>query len=150
MQRHHDHNDPIDDAFDALLAKAMAAYVAKQARLTDAEGAWHYDLVTGAFRLGADAYGFTPIATYVPERSSWLWGWANDAFPPLARERSARLKRLAQKTHYQIFNTAGFAVRREEIDELCALALHELEGLFVFKAKDQSPWMFLVIEEQSS
>ena len=33
-----------------------------------------------------------------------------------------------------------------DIDELCALALHELNGRAVFKVKDREPWVYYIVD----
>ncbi len=154
MRRHPEHNDEFDRAFDALLATAFDEYLRKQsAALIDNESTkWHYELETCTFTfkrffLFRRKFTLTPIATYLPSKSSWLWAWANDSLPPLARERSARIKTLTEKTKYKIFTSPQFDVTSEEIDELCALALHHLDGSSLFKVKSSEPWLYLVLHE---
>jgi hypothetical protein len=91
-------------------------------------------------------YSVTPIATYLPEEEEWAWAWANDAFPSRSRRKSARIKELSLKTGYNVFATPCFRASATDIDELCALALQELDGLAVFKVKDQKPWSLYVVE----
>jgi hypothetical protein len=155
VHRCEEHNDEVDRAFDALLERCMADY----RNMQDALGAelsgharWHYDFdcCTLAFSGGTMAprtLPITPIATYLPSVRNWCWAWANDALPPLAREKAVRIKDLARKTQYRVFEIPSVDIACEEIDELCALALHELGGRGVFKVKEDDPWKFMVIDK---
>jgi len=154
MHRHKDHKDSLDAEFDALLQRALEAYRLKQ----DAFGAvvaqfgqWNIDNEQSTLEFsGAEGqsciYSVTPIATYLPEEEDWAWAWANDAFPSLSRSKSSRVKELSPKTGYQVFATPHFRASAVDIDELCALALQELNGLAVFKVKDQEQWSLYVVE----
>jgi hypothetical protein len=154
MRRHDRHTDSIDQAFDRLLEVAVAQYAEKQRameRRLAPFSRWQLDLTACTLHFSGDGrdpeiLAVTPIATYIPASNNWLWGWANEQVPEAARQKSSRLKLLTGKTQYRIFETASFNVTAEEIDELCALALKELTGQAVFKAKDSAPWLFLVIE----
>jgi len=154
MRRHSHHNDPIDRAFDDLLAAALCDYRQKQEKLA-AELAilsrWQWDLeaCTIAFEgdgIEARTYAMTPIATYVPSTSNWHWAWGNTVIPEAARVRSARLRAIAEKTQYRIFDSPVFKATLEETDELCAMALRELGGRGVFKDKEGEPWLLLGLE----
>ena len=153
MRRHERHTDAVDQAFDQLLQIAVREYSEKQKameRQLARFSQWHVDLEAPRLTLskGSDAHtlSITPIATYLPDSSNWLWAWANDQIPETARHKSAQLKRLTDKTQYRIFVSPSFEVTGDEVDELCALALNELMGRAVFKAKDNEPWLFLVID----
>src|SRR6185503_13539966 len=89
---------------------------------------------------------FVPVATYLPSSESWAWVWANDAWPTLAREKSAALKQLTERTQYQVFSTPFFRAAPDEIDELCALAVKQLDASAIFKIKDQEPWLFVAVQ----
>ena len=154
MHRHKDHKDSLDAEFDALLQQALEAYRLKQ----DAFGMvvarfnqWNLDNEQSALEFSgvegeSCVYSVTPIATYLPEEEDWAWVWANDAFPSRARRKSARIKELSLKAGYNVFATPCFRASATDIDELCALALQELDGLAVFKVKDQKPWSLYVVE----
>jgi hypothetical protein len=153
MRRHERHTDAVDKAFDQLLEIAVREYSEKQKAMEPQLAKfsqWHVDLEAPKLTLskGRDAQTLpiTPIATYLPASSNWLWAWANDEIPESARHKSAQLKRLTDKTQYRIFVSPSFEVTAGEIDELCALALNELAGKAVFKAKNNEPWLFLVID----
>jgi hypothetical protein len=152
MKRHSHHSDNVDREFDALLASALNSYIAKQDELSgyiQKFESWNYDLEHCIFEFrGAitERFNLIPIGTFLPSKMNWCWAWANDVFPPLARNRSAVIKKLAQKTKCKIFGTPFFDITLNEIDELCALALLETGGRFVFKIKDAEPWLVLALK----
>lgn len=154
MHRHATHLGPIDDAFDRLSEHALAALRKKQTAFGEEVAeypVWNIDTdqCTLAFsRSSGDSLQFriTPIATYLATSENWAWAWANDAFPDEPRSRSARLRMLSAKTGYGVFESPSFRVAANEIDELCALALYQLEGVAVFKIKDREPWFLCVVE----
>jgi hypothetical protein len=55
---------------------------------------WFYEMADGSLTIGYTRFGMTPIGTSSAAHQSWLWAWANEAFPPVAKE-SARTCRLA-------------------------------------------------------
>jgi len=154
MHRHKEHGDSLDGQFDALLQRALEAYRLKQdafGALVAQFGQWNIDNEQRTLKFsGAEGqsctYSVTPIATYLPEEEDWAWAWANDAFPSLSRRKSFRIKELSAKTGYQVFATPYFRASAADVDELCALALQELNGLAVFKVKGQEPWNLYVVE----
>lgn len=154
MQTHETNRDIVDVAYDQLFEKAFASFRAKQIafseRLAD-YSSWNLneDECTISFlRPNGDSLGYrlTPIATYLHTLENWAWAWANDAFSAESRTRSARLKTLSIVTEHKIFETPSFQVEAQRVDELCALALHQLDGIAVFKVKDDDPWFFYVLE----
>jgi hypothetical protein len=154
MYRHKNHRDSLDAEFDALLLRALESYRLKQDAfevVVTRFSQWSIDDEQGTLEFSAaggqsSIYSVTPVATYLPEQEDWAWAWANDAFPSLSRSKSARIKELSLKTEYKIFTTPYFRASTTDIDELCALALQELNGLAVFKIKNQEPWSFYVVE----
>lgn len=154
MHRHTEHQDSIDEQFDALLRKALQEYIQKQEAFTQviaSFSSWSLseDTATLSF-TGASvetrSFRVTPICSYLPESENLAWAWANDAFSESARSRSAKIRELTAKTGYQIFEIPHFRANANDIDELCALALQALGGVAVFKAKGETPWVYYVVE----
>lgn len=154
MHLHRHHQDPVDARFAALLRIAMDAYRARQEAFSEAIAgfsAWNIDEEAATLTLIGDGgrtaavYQATPIATYLPASESLAWAWTNGAFPALSISRAARLKELAAQTGYQVFETPQLRASPGDMDELCALALQHLQGIAVFKAKGQEPWVCYVL-----
>ena len=154
MKRHDHHRDATDEAFDSFLKSAVAEYVEKQERFrrkTSAFPRWYIDIdsltLTFEGHSGESLVtSFVPVATYLPSLESWAWVWANDAWPVVARDKAAVLKQLTQTTQYQIFSTAFFRAAPDDIDELCALSVKQLDASAIFKIKDQEPWLFVAVQ----
>lgn len=154
MHLHRHHQDPIDARFAALLRVAMDGYRARQAAFSEAIAgfsAWNIDEEAATLTLTGDdgrmtrVYQATPIVTYLPALESLAWVWANDVFPALSRNRAAQVRELAAQTGYQVFETPQLRASPSDMDELCALALHHLQGIAVFKTKNQEPWVCYVL-----
>ncbi len=153
MHLHCHHQDFIDARFAALLRVAMDGYRARQATFSQAIAgfsAWNIDEKTATLTLTGDGgrtcvYQATPIVTYLPASESLAWSWANDVFPALSRNRAAQVRKLAVETGYQVFDTPQLRASPSDMDELCALALHHLQGIAVFKTKGQEPWVCYVL-----
>jgi len=153
MQRHFSHDDAIDRAFDARLARSVVALQSGQRRFQEEMlnfAQWHYDLEDCTLVLsgarGTRTYQITPVATYVREAKEWLWAWANDRFPDVARQRAQRLRELYVETHYRIFDLPAFDLAEEEIGEICALAVSHLGASGVFKCESDSAVLCLAVE----
>ena len=154
MKRHPEHHDAADDAFDALLREALGAFEQKQRVFTGAIehfSAWHIDEEAAMLRLtgsvGKEAhYRIIPIGTYLPESGSFAWAWGNEAFPEASRRNASRIQDLAARTGYAVFEMPQLHASPTDVDELCALALHPLNGAAVFKAKNSIPWVYYSVE----
>ena len=157
----HDAPDATDRAFDALLAGCTQVYAAQQAKLAATLSAytqWSVNEDMSELQLTpADAahavrhFRAVPVCTYLPDAQDFAWAWANDSlFTAAQREATQALQSLADVTGYGIFRRPHFGATPQELDQLCALALHQLQGLGVFKIKSQSPWICLVLFEPAS
>lgn len=153
MHLHRHHQDTTDARFADLLRIAMDGYRASQTAFSEAIAgfsAWNIDEEAATLMLTGEGgrarvYQATPIVTYLPASESLAWAWANEAFPALSRSRAARVKELAAETGYQVFETPQLRASPGDMDELCALALHHLQGVAVFKAKGHEPWVCYVL-----
>lgn len=154
MHRHSEHHDSADKSFDALLQESLSEYAQKQEAFTETIApfnSWHIDEEAASLSLTGDgkqdaSFQLTPIGTYLPESESFAWAWANEAFPESSRHKASRITELIGRTGYRIFEVPQFLATATDIDELCALALHVLNGSAVFKTKSNVPWVFYVVE----
>ena len=157
----HAQGDATDRAFDALLAHSMQVYAAQQSKMAATMAAytqWTVNDDMSELQLtpadGAHAtrrFRSVPVCTYLPEAQDFAWAWANDSlFTAAQREAAQALQSLADVTGYSIFRRPHFGATPQELDQLCALALHQLQGLGVFKIKSQLPWICLVLFEPAS
>lgn len=155
MQRHSHHQDPLDAQYDRLRQSALDAYRAKQAafaRVLARFSQWRIDhesmnLHFTGTEVQTQTFQITPIGTYLPAQEDWAWAWGNDAFPEACRNRASRIQGLGAMTGYGIFETSHFRASLNEVDELCAFSLQVLNGVAVFKVKDDTPWVCYVVEQ---
>jgi hypothetical protein len=50
---------------------------------------WFYEMADGSLAIGYTRFGMMPRGTYSAAHQSWLWAWANEEFPPVAKESAA-------------------------------------------------------------
>ena len=152
MHRHADHKDSIDESFDLLLRRALDEYASRQEAFRQAIApfdSWLIDEDLATLSMTgpecSTTFPLIPVGTYLPASESFCWAWANEAFPEASRHNASRIKAMADRTGYGIFERAQFRASATDLDELCALALLALEGTAVFKQKSDTPWVFYVV-----
>lgn len=79
-----------------------------------------------------------PIGSYDPESGSWMWGWANEAFPDALRAKSARLRDLQAVTGFEMFGAEMVQIDEDMAWEIAAMALDLLgrQGVYCGPASD--------------
>lgn len=153
MKRHSEHQDASDGAFDALLASALSRFQAKQQnfleRLAGFES-WSIEdeestLVFASSGGEAERFRIVPVGSYLPDEEDWAWAWAEDAFSDACRREAARMKELSDQTGYPVFSLPSFKADREDVSQICALALHQFDGIGIFNVKSHTPWTYYVV-----
>lgn len=137
-----------DAQFSSFVAACSAEFAEKQSQFwprISGAGKWHYELADGSITFGVQRYPMIPIGTFSSQYQSWLWAWANEDFPVVARETSRRLQGLYDLTRFQVFRDPGFSVTPEEVDDLVAMAIHQLEAIGSFRCLSEGPTLYLAI-----
>jgi hypothetical protein len=146
--------DSLSDAeFSAFLASCRRQSALKQREFAEeVQGAsrWDYDMDNQTLSIGSVVYGMTPIGTYSPDHKTWLWAWANDAFPAAAREGSAEIQVLHGTTGFRVFIDPGIPCSAKDADDLVALAVHALDARAFFRCPSNDPTLFLAVHEPRS
>lgn len=91
---------------------------------------------------------FVPIGTYSPLSSTWLWAWANVTTLPRQREKSERLRELAELTGFVLFEDADtFELDEPMAWELAAVSVKHLgaKGCYRAPSSDGSHFGFLAL-----
>jgi hypothetical protein len=130
-----------DDEFFAFLDTCRKELDAKQAEfnaLLAAETQWHYDLNTGRFSVGECVFPITAIGTHNENLQTWLWAWANDAFPPAAREASSAIRSLYNLTGFKVFDVPGINASSLDAQDFTAFAIHTLEAIGFYRCPDEA------------
>jgi hypothetical protein len=139
-----------DDGFSVFLASCRNELTAKQETFQSRiQGAarWFYDMENGTLTIGKSQFGMTPIGTYSPPNNSWLWAWANQDFPTLAREASSRIQVLHTVTGFRVFVDPGIQASSADAQDFAALAVHALGAIGTFRCPSDGPVLYLAVHE---
>ena len=137
-----------DQQFFAFLDSCRQELAVKQTQFqqrTEKAGAWHYDLSRGFLTLGAERFPITPVGTHSSEQQSWLWAWANDAFPDVARDASKTLQFLHRITGFRVFLDPGIKASSKDAQDFTALAVHQLGAIGFFRAASGEAALYLAV-----
>jgi hypothetical protein len=140
-----------DEEFFAFLAACRDELAAKQAcfqqRIAGA-ARWAYEMADCSLTIGTERFRMTPIGTHSPEYQTWLWAWANEDFPPVAREASRRLQALYGVTGFRVFLDPGIGASSTDAQDFAALAVHQLGALGFFRSPSDGPTLYLAVHER--
>jgi hypothetical protein len=143
-------NSMSDAEFFTLLAACHAELADKQARfqLRIASAVrWYYDMAACSLTIGDERFGMTPIGTHSPEYQTWLWAWANEDFPAVAREFSRRLQALHALTRFRVFIDPGIVASATDAQDFAALAAHQLGAIGIFRSSSDGTTLYLAVHE---
>jgi hypothetical protein len=142
-----------DDEFFDFLAACRDELADKQARFQEriaGAARWFYDMADCSLTIGTERFLMTPVGTHSPEYQSWLWAWANEDFPPVAREASRRLQSLHTITGFGVFLDPGIAASSGDAQDFAALAVHQLGAIGFFRSPSDGPTLYLAVHERGS
>lgn len=139
-----------DEEFFAFLGACREELVEKQAsfrsRIAGA-GRWAYEMDEGWIAFGGVRYPMTPVGSYSPEYGTWLWAWANEDFPPEAREGAGRIRGLFDVTGFRVFTDPGIDASPADAEDFVALAVHQLGAIAFFRVPLDGPVLYLAVHE---
>jgi hypothetical protein len=142
-----------DEEFFAFLDACRQELVAKQTRFQQriaGRERWHYDLADCSLLLGGERFAITPIGTHSPQYQTWLWAWANEDFPPAARDASRQLQALYDVTGFRVFRDPGISASSSDAQDFAALAVHQLGAIGFFRCpSEDGPTLYLAVHEPS-
>jgi|WetSurMetagenome_2_1015567.scaffolds.fasta_scaffold375766_2 hypothetical protein len=139
-----------DETFFAFLARCRRELEEKQSRFLNriADAAtWSYDMADGSLTIGNRRFAMTPIGTHNAEHQSWLWAWANDAFPSAAREASRRLQGLHHVTGFRVFLDPGIPAASIDAQDFSAMAVHFLDAIGFYRVPSNDVTLYLAVHE---
>jgi hypothetical protein len=137
-----------DEDFVAFLEHCRAELAGKQQGFLQrirGLATWVYDMADCSLTVGQERYAMTPIGTHNSGRQTWLWAWANDRFPPAARDASCRLQALHQATGFSVFVEAGVPASAADAEDLAALAVHQLGAIGLFRVPANDVTLYLAV-----
>jgi len=140
-----------DEQFAVFLNACREELVAKQATFTaglESSAPWYYDLPTESLTVGSRIYRITAIGTHSDEYGTWLWAWANDTFPQVARDASAAIKGLHERTGFKVFVDPGIEADRADAQDFAALAIHQLSAIGLYHSDSDETRLYLAVHER--
>lgn len=135
-----------DAEFFDFLAACRAELADKQRRFNEriaGAARWYYDMSNCSLNIGDERFGMTPIGTHSGEHQTWLWAWANEDFPAVAREASRGLQSLHALTGFRVFIDPGIAASAADAEDFTALAVHQLGAIGLFRSSSDSTTLYL-------
>jgi hypothetical protein len=139
-----------DGAFDIFLGACRDELATKQERFQQRIGGaarWFYEMADGSLTIGDTRFAMTPIGTYSAAHQSWLWAWANEAFPPVAKESAAAVRDLYAVTGFRVFIEPGINASPADAMSFVALAVHQLGAIGMFRSPSQDTVLYLAAFE---
>jgi hypothetical protein len=137
--------------FFAFLAACRDELAAKQSRFQEriaGAARWSYEMADGSLTIDAQRFGMTLIGSHSPEHQTWLWAWANEDFPPAAREASRQLQGLHAATGFRVFLDPGAPASAADAQDFTALAVHHLGAIGFFRSPQAGgPTLYLAVHE---
>ena len=137
-----------DEEFFAFLDACRDELAEKQSQFKQLVGnaiGWYYDMQDCSLTLGSERFSMTPVGTHSPEYQTWLWAWANDEFPEVARAASRQIQSLHSVTGFRVFINEGIEASAEDADDFTALAVHQLGAIGFFREASGSPTLYLAV-----
>ena len=136
-----------DDEFATFLDACRTELAATQpdfAQSIPVDAKWHYDLAVDSLRIGSRKYQITAIGTHNQRLQTWLWAWANDAFPDSARSGSSTIKSLFDITGFNVFADEGINATSHDAQDLSACAIHMLGASALYRCPGD-PTLYLAV-----
>ncbi len=93
---------------------------------------------------------FIPIGTFATSNNSWMWGWNNSAFSNTLREKSEKLKVLAEITGFEIFCNPEVEIEEDMAWEMAAMSVHVLDAQGLYRAPANGLLYFYAIYNVST
>jgi hypothetical protein len=139
-----------DEQFFAFLSACRDELADKQARFqARIAGAarWYYDMADCSLTIGEHRFGMVPVGTFSHEQQTWLWAWANDSYPDIARAASRRIQGLHDATGFRVFLNQGTPAEPSDALDFTALAAHHLGAIGFFRASNEAIDLYLAVTE---
>jgi hypothetical protein len=108
---------------------------------------WDMNTATIRFRRDTDEViaSACVVGTTSVAETTFLWGWANENVPPMARRRLEGVREFGARHHLQLLTTSEFPGGHPEALEVLAIAgrVLEAEGVFIHSIGDQTVYFAL-------
>ncbi len=88
-----------------------------------------------------------PIGSFNTESGTWLWGWANEAFPEGLRGKAAKLKELKAVTGFEMFGNDMAEIDEDMAWEISGMSLDLLGFEGVYRGPANKTHYFYAMEQ---
>lgn len=88
-----------------------------------------------------------PIGSFNSDSKTWMWAWANEAFPEKLREKSANLKQLELITGFEIFGNEMADIDEDMTWEIAGMALNHLDFQGVYRGPANNTEYYYAMEK---
>jgi hypothetical protein len=144
------HGSMSDQEFFSFLAACRNELTDKQERFQQrmsSAAPWSYEMADCSPTICGQRFPITPVGTWNSEHQSWLWAWANDTFPPMARETSRKVQALHAVTGFRVFLDPGIKASLADAQDFAALAVHHLGASGFFRTTSSGTTLYLAVHE---
>lgn len=142
-----------DAEFFAFLTACRDELAGKQAIFQERIGGasrWQYEMADGSLTIEDTRFAMTPIGSFDTQGRSWLWAWANEDFPEVARATSRQIQGFHAVTGFRVFLDPGIAASPADAQDFAALAVHQLGAIGYFRCPSDGPVLYLAVHEPGS
>ncbi|MDK9559765.1 hypothetical protein QQF73_19195 [Marinobacter sp. M216] len=146
-----------DDEFQEFIDSCFEELEEKQERLISEFGFGSFDkfqhdfekeeiylLKDGQVRVKAK---LIPIGSFNTKSSTWMWGWANEAFPAPLRKKAEKLKQLEALTGFEMFGNEVAEIDPDMAWEIAGMALNLLGSEGAYRGPAGSTQYFYALEQ---
>jgi hypothetical protein len=87
-----------------------------------------------------------PLGSFNSDSNTWMWAWANEAFPTELQLKSAQLKQLEEITGFEMFGNKMAEIEEDMTWEIAGMALNLLKFEGVYRGPANNTQYFYAME----
>lgn len=87
-----------------------------------------------------------PIGSFNSDNNTWMWAWANEAFPENLQLKSAQLKQLEEITSFEMFGNEMAEIDEDMTWEIAGMALNLLNFKGVYRGPANNTQYFYAMK----
>lgn len=88
-----------------------------------------------------------PIGSYNRDSKTWMWAWANEAFPLKLRLKSSRLKELENITGFEMFGNEMAEIDEDMAWEITGMSINLLNYQGAYRGPANNTMYFYALDE---
>jgi hypothetical protein len=91
-----------------------------------------------------------PIGSFNTKSKTWMWGWANEAFPGKLRKKSSKIKNLKEITGFDMFINKMAEIDEDMAWEVTGMAVEYLNSQGAYCSSTNNTIYYYSINEVST